>query len=478
MAGMGLSVLPKEKIDYIRDQKAYHETLLKILDRLVETDRFTAQDKRCMKLLSLFDMPGVEAGLFREIASLLSLDLVNDLETAGWLKAEQNRLYLHPMMQEYIRTWPWDASMKQAAEQMMQRLYDRIRPAGKGHDSGKQFPVDYGQLDRLLKAADQLVSHTEWVSEASQRLLFRLLMDAPVDQDASVMFRMLDLLKDPRYLDDDSILRLYENAAYIRARLYDSDEAIKILGQMKRYLLKHPSAYYLSAYHRAMAVILHNADELGNLKKCLRHEDQAIAAVRLSAHPDAKKQLAASLLDKAITLLSAGLDRRQARELIREAKPLIEQDAQKTDDVAYRYVCTAAMCFAMDGDMENAEAHLKAADDIAFSASDSDLSVAEHLIEQAAPIRMTMGRWEEAEDAVLQAIGLCERHTEAIRYRETRFDAYLFLAKIYALNGEYIRSEAAYTEAEKHVDDSPYEWELPLCPQDIREKAEEEKKQL
>lgn len=214
VAGIGLSDLPNEKIDYVRDQSAYHETLLKILDRLVEIDQFTEQDKLCMKLLSLFDMPGIEADLFKWMASLTSLDFVNDLETAGWLKAEQGRLYLHPMMQEYVRTWSWDKSSIEAADRMMQMLYERIRPAGTRHDGSKQFPKDYSSLYRLLKAADQLINHTEWISEASQRLLFRMLMDAPVDQDASVLFRMLDLLKDPRYLDDDSILRLYENAAY------------------------------------------------------------------------------------------------------------------------------------------------------------------------------------------------------------------------------------------------------------------------
>ena len=100
------------------------------------------------------------------------------------------------------------------ADRMMQKLYDRIRPTGTRHDGSRQFPKDYDSLHRLLKVADQLINHTEWISEASQRLLYRLLMDAPVDEDTEVMFRMLDLLDDPRYLDDDSILRLYETAAY------------------------------------------------------------------------------------------------------------------------------------------------------------------------------------------------------------------------------------------------------------------------
>lgn len=475
LAGIGLADLSTEQIDYIRDQKAYHGTLLKILDRLVEIDRFTQQDTVCLKLLSMIDMPGIDCSLFQRLAELESLDFINDLESAGWLHADLQKIYLHPMMQEYIRTWAWTEPMKAAADRMMRNLYELIRPAGIRHDGSKQFPTDYGSLYALLWIADQMIAHCGRTTEASQRLLYRLLMDAPVDQDAHILFRMLDLLKNPAYLDNDSILRLYECAAYMRARLYDYEGAIELLKQMKKVLRKHPSAYYLSAYHRAMAVILHNADEYGNLKKCLDHQGRAIAAAKLSSHPDAKKQLASCLLDKATTLLSADMGRAQARKLIMQAKPLIEDNAKPTDYERYQYACIAAMCCAMDGYSGTADALLRSADDIAFGAPDSDLSIAEHLLEQVAPIRIAMEEYEAAEHAILQAIALCDKHEEALRYRETRFDAYLFLGRVYAMDEEYIKAEQAFAEAEKHVEDSPYEHKLPLCPQDIREMAERER---
>ena len=476
IAGFGLADLPEEAIDYIHDQSAYHGTLLKILDRLVEIDRFTPAQKRCMKLLSLFDLPGIDANLFKSLSGMRSLDFVSELEALGWLKTDGRRLYLHPMMQEYIRTWPRNKATDAAAERMMQNLYALILPDGQRHDADKQFPQDYAHLADLLRCAQQMIAHSERTTQASQRLLYRILMDAPVDQDALTLSRMLRLLADPQFLDDDSVLRLYENAAYLQARLHEPEEAVQILCEMKRYLRAHPSDYYLSAYHSAMAVILHNADQDGHLERCLRHEARAIAAARRSSHPEAPKQLAASLLSKATTLLSAGMDREQARSLIEEARPLIERHAAPTDYEAYQYACVAAMCDAMDGDGEAAEAHLKAADEIAFGAPDSDLSVVEHLIEQHAPIRLAMGQYAQAEEAVLRAIALCDRHDEAARYREARFDAYIFLGRIYAMNGEYVKSEAAFGEAERRVEDSPYEWALPLCPKEIREKAEEERR--
>ena len=473
VAGIGLSDLPEEKIDYVRDQSAYHGTLLKILDRLVEINRFTEQDRICMKLLSLFDMPGIEADLFRKLAELDTLDIVNEMEVSGWVKTENQHFYLHPMMQEYIRTWPWSEDMEAAADRMMRNLYERIRPAGIRHDGSRQFPEDYGSFYRLIWMIPQMIDNIDYVSEASQRLLYRWLMDAPVDQDAPALFRMLKLLEDPRFLDDDSILRLYETAAYYRARLYIPDDAIELLQEMRQYLRKHPSAYYLSAFHRAMGVILHNANR--DLKTILHHEDRAIAAARLSSHPEAKKQLAACLLNKARTLMSEEMDQKQVRKLIREAESIVSRYTEPRDYERYQYTCNAAMCFAMDGDLNSAQAALDAADAIVFASPDSDLAVAEHLIEEVAPIRMALNQFDLAEDAVIRAIALCEKHQEALRYRETIFDAYYFLGRIYTMDEEYIKAEKAYHEAEKRVQDWPYEMKLPLCPEEVRIEAERQR---
>lgn len=473
VAGIGLSDLPSEKIDYVHDQSAYHGTLLKILDRLVEIDRFAEQDKVCMKLLSLFNLPGIETDLFRTLMELDTLDFINELEMSGWVKSDNQHLYLHPMMREYIRTWPWSPDMRIAADRIMKNLYERIRPVGIRHDGSRQFPEDYGSFFRLIRVVPQMIDNIDYVSEASQRLLYRWLMDAPVDQDAPVLFRMLELLKDPCYLDDDSILRLYETAAYYRARLYIPDDAIELLKEMRRYLRKHPSAYYLSAYHRAMSVILHNANR--DLKTILHHEDRAIATARLSTHPEAKKQLTACLMNKARTLMSEEMDQKQVRKLIQEAEPIVSRYTEPRDYERYQFYCNAAMCFAMDGDRDGAHAALDAADAIVFASPDSDLAVAEHLIEESAPIHMAMNQFDMAEDAVLKAIALCEKHLEALRYRETIFDAYYFLGRIYTMDENYIKAEEAFAEAEKRVDDWPYECKLPLCPEKVRAEAERQR---
>ena len=470
----GLHGMPTEKIDYIRDQSVTHDTLLHILGQLTDIERLSPQERLVMRLLAPIDMPGIDFSLFRTLTGTASLDCVNDLESAGWVISDGQRICLHPMMQEYVRTWPWTQPAETAADDMMRRLCDMICPAGTRPDADKQFPADYDRLYTLLCLADRLISRSGRVSAVSQRLLCRLLIDAPVDRDQDALRRILKLLEDPIFLDDGSVLRLYETAAYLQSRLYDPGSALEILARMKKYLRKHPSAYYLSAYHRAMAVILHNADQDGNLRKCLYHEGSAIAAAHLSARADAPRQLAACLLDKATTLLSADIRRDEARRLIAAAEPLVEKFAAPTDYERYQLNCVSAMCRAMDGDAASAQALLDAADAIVFGTADSDLSVAEHLIEQFAPINMAMARYARAAAGVREAIALCMRHENIRRYRETVFDAYLFLGNICAMSGEYCRAAAAYDEAERRKADAPYPCELPLCPKEIRDLADAE----
>lgn len=77
------------------------------------------------------------------------------------------------------------------------------------------------------------------------------------------------------------------------------------------------------------------------------------------------------------------------------------------------------MFFAMEGETEAAQTMTDAADAIAYALPDSDLAVAEHLIEEAAPFRMEMGQLDQAADTVIEAINICEKHLEALVQRES-----------------------------------------------------------
>lgn len=473
----GFRALPGEKIDYIHDQQAFMVPLTKILDQLVEIDQFTEEEKQLLQIVSVFELPGIKVSLLRELTSSAMIETVHRLESCGWLVIESQRIVFHPLMREYIRTWLWTDETRQTLDGILVKLHRIINPNDEQPDLDKQFPSDYGALYELLSISEQLLRYAIPGSPASQLLAFRILMDAPVDVDEKVLDQMLQMLVHPDYLDERCVLRMYETSAFLLARLEYYQDARDMLKSMKAYLKKHPSHYYTSLYHRAKAVITNN--QFGREKdvECMKHENAAINEARASRHPDAHRQLAAVLLNKTQTLLETHSKMQLCSEMIQEAGKLLA-DEPESDYERYHYDCVSAMYYAIIGDEESSLAHMRSATEHADAGKDSSLAFAEHLLDEAAVTFIELDRLTDAIEVVTQAIAMCDKHEDIRRYREVRFDAYLFLGRILDMAGEYIKAEEAFAEAEKRVHDSPYEWKLPLCPEDVRDKAEKIRSEL
>ena len=470
----GFQSLPGERIDYIRDQHATLAPLTTILDRLIEIDRFSDAEKRLLQILSAIDQPGMRVSLLRELTALPNLEAINRMEEGGWLEVASQRVVFHPVIREYFHAWPRGESVRRALDDMLVRLHRKMNPLEDQPDRDKQTPEDYYNLYELIVIAEQLLKYASPATPASQLLTFRTLMDAPVDMDEAVVDDMLRLLDNHEGLDPRCVLRLYETCAFTLGRLGRYDDAHGVLKKMKAYLKRHPSHYYTSWYHRAKAVLLNN--QYGREKDwdCLRHEDAALQEARASKHPDAKRQQAAILLNKIQTLLEADSDMERCGNLLAEAAALLSD--YRYDYEHYHFDCVAAMYYAFTGDEETSLQHIRRATANADATKDSPLAFVDHLLDEAAIAYAQLGRYQDAIDAVTQAIKMCDENEGLRRYREVRFDGWLLLGRIYAMSGDYISSEQTFDEAEKHMEDSPYELSLPICPAEIREKAERQRR--
>lgn len=471
----GFRALPGEKIDYIHDQQSFMAPLTRILDQLVEIDQFTEEEKQVLQIISAIELPGIQVGLLRELTSSAMVVTIHRMEASGWLAVDDQRVIFHPLLREYFSAWPWTEKICQTVDDILVRLHRKINPNEDQPDLDKQFPSDYRSLYELLSISEQLLRYGIPGSPASQQLAFRILMDAPVDVDEVVLDRMLQMLGRPENLDERCVLRLYETSAFMLGRLEYYQDAHEVLKHMKAYLKKHPSHYYTSWYHRAKAVITNNQFGREKDSVCLKHENAAIKEARASIHPDAKRQLAAVLLNKTQTLLETHSKMSLCGEMIHEAGALLQGCGIESDYEKYHYDCVSAMYFAIIGDEKSAIAHINSATKHADKTKDSPLAFVEHLLDEAAVTYIELDRLTDAIETVTRAIAMCNEHEDIRRYREVRFDGYLFLGRIYDMAGEYIKAEEAFAEAEKRVHDSPYEWRLPLCPEEIREKAEQER---
>ena len=470
-ASAGFSHMAPGSVCYVRDDAVLRQPMEQILGRLVSLDGLPRQERGYMKLLSLFDAPGIEAGLFRELSGLEDASPLRHLEACGWLRAEKRMLSLHPVLREYVSGWPWRGrnGFLPQAEAFLEALSRRVLPRGTRLDADKQFPRSYQPLGELLALARQAVERLGVPCRASQQLRFRLLMDGPVDQDRELLRGLEQLQRDPEYLDGESQLRLTAQIALLRHRLLDTEGALSAMEDMHDLLREHPSRYYSSVYHDVLATLLHDEDPEGNLEVCLLHQLEAIDCARRSRHRDARAQLATCLLDRATTLLDLDLEPEEAGRLLEQAERLVKR-MRETDYARYQYHCVAAMYHVrVTGDEDRARRLLDEATRIADISRDSTMAFADHLLDQAAPILFYMRRGDEALATVREAIRLCDEYPDVRAYRAKRFHATLLQALLLEKMGQTRQAARLYQQIDDSRDTAPYPPEEdPLCPEDLK----------
>lgn len=128
----------------------------------------------------------------------------------------------------------------------------------------------------------------------------------------------------------------------------------------------------MSWYHRAKVVILNNQYGREKDKECLKHDDAAIMEARASKHPDAKKQLAAVLLNKTQTLLETESRMKRCGQMLLEAAEMLDDYPYEYEH--YHFDCVASMYFAITGNEEDALQHMCRATEHVEATMDSPLA--------------------------------------------------------------------------------------------------------
>ena len=433
IASSGTISAMSESVDYEKDQSLQHAEMAAILDSLLKADHLPEEALHALKLLSLFGPDGIDASAFRHLAGLKSMDGVDQLVGSGWVTSRADRLLLHPVMADFVGTWPWSSSQRQV-EQLMENLYRLIRQAGGSHtasqplypDVERQTPENYQHLLSALRLAERVLTAYPEKCGIRQRLMYHLAMDLPLDQEERMLRYTEELLAAPEYLDPGSLLRLCGEAALLLGRMECYPEAYAMLDRMRQLLHQHPSAYYTSLLAQANAILLYNESTSHATaaidRKCLRLLDRAIGAARLSRHPDGKKQLASCLLSKATTLMNMP-EPPVARcyQVMTEAIRLVTRHTTDYDEVRYQCFCSASQFFAVfRDDKASALRYLAVANHIADTGRDSDLGWVDHVWEEEAPLFREMGMYREAYDAIADALTLCENHADAAPYQRAR----------------------------------------------------------
>lgn len=150
----GFTDMAPEKIKYMQDGKEYYERISDILKAIFDVSVLSDEKKKCLKVLSLFDVNGIEANEAKELLRLSSLDEINELVELGWLELDEKQVRMHPLIQETMHQIPWLDEYRQIAVEEMQYLFKEIKLNGKQEEYPKKLYDRNKKIKQNMERSD------------------------------------------------------------------------------------------------------------------------------------------------------------------------------------------------------------------------------------------------------------------------------------------------------------------------------------
>lgn len=176
----GISKIGSEKIEIVKDGKAIHESVKKIISELFDSRELLVEQKNILKILSLFGIAGIRMSKLQELINLENKDIFNELQEEGWIYIDNLVLKLHPVISEAIDIWPWEEPCVLATLQVMREVFIQIKIEDKKEDyprkllktqiKAKESIEKYPKIGKIIKAFNR---NDDYIAEAAYRRMTR-----------------------------------------------------------------------------------------------------------------------------------------------------------------------------------------------------------------------------------------------------------------------------------------------------------------
>lgn len=123
----GFSSIAPERVDYEKDDKTESRTIGDIIDALFEANRLSETERSFMKAASLLGEQGMDINEFHQILELETKDDANELIKNGWLTFSENKISMHPVIQESVQRWGWNPTYTELANDFLSYFYSEIK---------------------------------------------------------------------------------------------------------------------------------------------------------------------------------------------------------------------------------------------------------------------------------------------------------------------------------------------------------------
>lgn len=481
----GFTDMAPEKIKYMQDGKVYYEKISGILKAVYDVSVLSDEKKKCLKVLSLFDVNGIEVNEAKSLLRLSSLDEIHELVELGWLEVVEKQVRMHPLIQETMHQVPWSEEYKQIAVDEMQYLFKEIKLNGKQEEYPKKLYVrnkkikqnmeqseltdklirkmlqkkgvlgevtlerilsdevsqlpNYSKLRVCLNTSRSVLLHGGRDNALSAEkvykdLMFVTLINSPKDQEEYVIRNAEKLFGDKECTNPYCIMELFDYVVYLLCQKNDYKEVGKYLERAKAFAQKWKDNYIWGLYYDMLmdfyeerlngAYDSDDEDEVELLNKMLVTMDKAIHYMGKSKHEMAKNLYAKYVLGKAALMVrSMPENNRKIKSLITSTKKIIEKNTLDYAEVRSVYYMVWAWYYTLcEPDMKAVRMSLKAASVINEVRNISDLDEVDYFYIPAANMMCELGDIEYTLELLDEAYKKCDTHIDELPYIRKKLD--------------------------------------------------------
>ena len=432
----GFSHIAPEKIDFVKDQTVYQDTLANIITALFDAGNLPKEPKRILKLLSLFQMPEMDIHFIERLLWLDTKDDFNRLRRDGWISIEGESISIHPVIKESVCAWEWTKEYKAASFRVMEALYGQMEQ--------KERTVQYAEA--FLEGCKKVAFLQS--SDRYRKLLCQTILNLPREREAYILSHTEELLKEPEAFPVDEALKLFDLAVTFYGEKKDFHAAHGKIMEAKAYVRRHRSGYALGQYYFMLAGFYDDQYDCDDCKNLLDALNKAIFHMKSARNDKSRLLLAKYELSKVIVLIRSGFGKKEEiRKLFHSVKQTIGyeercfqkrgQDGEKehkghwtehkgdwtkernqlwTEVVSGYYMGMAWRYALIEPDFASADAYIQKARKFAEKSDVSDLDLIDSILIPHANMLADLNMDEMSIDVLLNGIQICDNYKDILPY--------------------------------------------------------------
>ena len=429
----GFSRIAPEKINYMQDGILHYEKISAIIRTVYDVSALSDTKRKYLKFISLFDIPGLEGKYIREILQMESLDEINELKELGWIEIIDNRIQMHPLIQETIHQMAWTKEYRRTAQDGMRTLLHELESLKENQTSSKRKMQVLHMAQSILRYCGEDAKMTG--ENIYKDLLLETLLHMPREHETYIIQQADKILKDPEYMNVDGIMDLYDYVVYLICQKKEFSLAAEYIKQAKRFAVHWKTPYLLGRYYDMLgtfydAVVDGAYDSRDGregewMEKMLRASDLAGYYMKKSQNEKARNLFIKYTLEKAVLLIRNKPEKKsRIKSLLLNTKKEMEKYFSLVDgEVRQTYEMTWAWYYTYcETDERKILMHLRGAAKIEKQRSQSDLDKIDYFYIPAANMMLETGDMERTMYWLEKACDLCEKHQEELPYMRKKMD--------------------------------------------------------